>query len=575
MLIQLDHVKKEYGDFTLELDMQIPENRVIGLIGANGAGKSTTFKLMLGLIRPDAGDVKVFEKKEGELSAEDRQKIGTVFSDSGFSEYLTVQQVGRIMQEFYSDFEPEQFYRRCEYFHIPQKKKIKEFSTGMKAKLKILLAVSHDSRLLILDEPTSQLDPIAASDFLATVRKINRDIGTTVIITEHRLQDIIPYADKVFVMDKGSVFLEGTPREVGQKLKSQDRGIYLSMPEPVQIYGEIDSDFPCPLTVSEGRIWMKNYIETEKAKMPEKTEHTEKAESSERAATPAKMSETAGTSSKIRKSTGKDSCAIELRDVWFRYEKDSPDVVRDLSLKVRCGEFYALVGGNGTGKSTTLSLLSRVRQPYRGRIYFDGRDIRSFKDRELYNGYLGVLPQNPQSIFLKKTVLEDLYSVIGGRKNKKSAEYPIDMKKENAIEGIVSLTKLEELLERHPYDLSGGEQQRLALAKVLLLRPKILLMDEPTKGMDAEYKAELGKILKKLQQHGMTIFMISHDVEFVAEYADRVGLFFEGSIITSKETRAFFAGNNFYTTAANRMARQFFPDAVTGKDVVSCLKKLS
>ena len=109
----------------------------------------------------------------------------------------------------------------------------------------------------------------------------------------------------------------------------------------------------------------------------------------------------------------------------------------------------------------------------------------------------------------------------------------------------------------------------------LLLRPKILLLDEPTKGMDAEYKAELGKILKKLQQHGMTIFMISHDVEFVAEYADRVGLFFEGSIITSKETRAFFAGNNFYTTAANRMARQFFPDAVTGKDVVSCLKKLS
>ena len=108
-----------------------------------------------------------------------------------------------------------------------------------------------------------------------------------------------------------------------------------------------------------------------------------------------------------------------------------------------------------------------------------------------------------------------------------------------------------------------------------MLRPKILLLDEPTKGMDAEYKAELGKILKKLQQHGMTIFMISHDVEFVAEYADRVGLFFEGSIITSKETRAFFAGNNFYTTAANRMARQFFPDAVTGKDVVSCLKKLS
>ena len=219
-----------------------------------------------------------------------------------------------------------------------------------------------------------------------------------------------------------------------------------------------------------------------------------------------------------------------------------------------------------------MSLLCRIRAPYRGKIVLDGQDIRKFSDRELYNGYLGVLPQNPQSLFLKKTVLEDLYSVIGGKKEKTSPEYPINMKKEKAIEGIVSLTHLEGLLERHPYDLSGGEQQRLALAKVLLLRPKILLMDEPTKGMDAEYKEELGEILKKLQQHGITIFMISHDVEFVAEYADRVGLFFEGNIVTNKETREFFAGNSFYTTAANRMARQFFPEAVTGRDVVKCLK---
>ena len=455
------------------------------------------------------------------------------------------------------------------YFGIHQwfYKSVEELSGGQKQLLNLASVMAMHPSLLILDEPTSQLDPIAASDFLATVRKINRDIGTTVIITEHRLQDIIPYADKVFVMDKGSVFLEGTPREVGQKLKAEDRGIYLSMPEPVQIYGEIDNDLPCPLTVSEGRIWISNYLETKKKSGAGQAENPEHGDS---------MPESKEDEKQKTLKSGKNSlCAIELKDVWFRYEKDSPDVIRNLSLKVDNGEFYALVGGNGTGKSTTLSLVSRVRQPYRGRIYLDGRDIRSFRDKELYNGYLGVLPQDPQSIFLKKTVLEDLYSVIGGRKNKKSPEYPIDMKKEKAIEGIVSLTKLEELLERHPYDLSGGEQQRLALAKVLLLRPRILLLDEPTKGMDAEYKQELGKILNKLQQHGMTVFMISHDVEFVAEYADRVGLFFEGNVITSKETRAFFAGNNFYTTAANRMARQFFPDAVTGKDVVSCLKKLS
>ena len=148
-----------------------------------------------------------------------------------------------------------------------------------------------------------------------------------------------------------------------------------------------------------------------------------------------------------------------MKGVWFRYEKDSPDVVRDLSLEVKKGEFYALVGGNGTGKSTTLSLLSRVHQPYRGRIYLEGKDLRSFKDTQLYCSYLGVMPQNPQSIFLKKTVLEDLYSVIGGKKEKPSKEYNLSMKKEKAIEGIVSLTHLEGLLDRHPYDLSGGEQQ--------------------------------------------------------------------------------------------------------------------
>ena len=213
IIIQLDHVKKEYGDFTLELDMQIPENRVTGLIGANGAGKSTTFKLMLGLIRPDAGDVKVFEKKAGELSAEDRQKLGTVFSDSGFSEYLTVQQVGRIMQEFYPDFEPEQFYRRCEYFHIPQKKKIKEFSTGMKAKLKILLAVSHDSRLLILDEPTAGLDVIAREEVLDILRGYMEVPGRSVVLSSHISGDLEHFCDDLYMIDKGKIVLhEDTDR---------------------------------------------------------------------------------------------------------------------------------------------------------------------------------------------------------------------------------------------------------------------------------------------------------------------------------------------------------------------------
>jgi len=446
-------------------------------------------------------------------------------------------------------------------------KNVSELSGGQKQLLNLASVMAMHPSLLILDEPTSQLDPIAASDFLETVKKINRDIGTTVLLTEHRLQDIIPYADRVFVMDEGTLFLEGTPREIGTKLKEQHHGMFLSMPVPMQIYAGTDSSLTCPLTVSEGRQWIREYIEEKGIKKEQIQQANQRLERQGEK----NENETAGFFGHLKRQKENTPPAIQMKDVWFRYEKDSPDVIQNLSLEVKKGEFYALVGGNGTGKSTTLSLLGRVHQPYSGRIYLDGKDLRSFSDRELYCGYLGVLPQNPQSIFLKKTVLEDLYSVIGGRKEKPSNEYPISMKKEKAIEGIVSLTHLEGLLERHPYDLSGGEQQRLALAKVLLLRPKILLMDEPTKGMDAEYKEELGGILKKLQSHGMTIFMISHDVEFVAEYADTTGLFFEGNIVTSKKTRDFFAGNNFYTTAANRMARGLFPEAVTGKDVVSCL----
>ena len=464
------------------------------------------------------------------------------------------------------------------YFGIQQwfYKNVAELSGGQKQLLNLAAVMAMHPSLLILDEPTSQLDPIAASDFLETVKKINRDIGTTVLLTEHRLQDIIPYADRIFVMDEGGVFMDGTPREIGTALGRQKHGMFLSMPVPMQIYGETRSRLTCPLTVSQGRQWIQEYIEEKGITKEQIQQANQRLAGSTHAQDNKLPGETAESEVKgilvglkLKKNTPEP--AIQMKGVWFRYEKDSPDVVRDLSLEVKKGEFYALVGGNGTGKSTTLSLLSRVHQPYKGRIYLEGKDLRSFKDNQLYCGYLGVMPQNPQSIFLKKTVLEDLYSVIGGKKEKLSKEYNLSMKKEKAIEGIVSLTHLNGLLDRHPYDLSGGEQQRLALAKVLLLRPKILLMDEPTKGMDAEYKEELGGILKKLQSHGMTIFMISHDVEFVAEYADTTGLFFEGNIVTSKKTRDFFAGNNFYTTAANRMARGLFPEAVTGKDVVACL----
>lgn len=559
------------------VNLNIKEGTLNVIMGRSGCGKSTLLRQLKSVLAP-AGE------KEGEILYRNIPLRDTDHRTQS-------QEIGFVMQNPDNQIVTDKVWHElafgleslgydnatirlrvaemASYFGIQKwfYKNVSELSGGQKQLLNLASVMAMHPSLLILDEPTSQLDPIAASDFLETVKKINRDIGTTVLLTEHRLQDIIPYADRVFVMDEGTLFLEGKPREIGTKLKEQHHGMFLSMPVPMQIYAGTDSALTCPLTVSEGRQWIREYIKEKGIKKEEIQQANQRLEKQGEK----NENETAGFFGHLKRQKENTPPAIQMKDIWFRYEKNSPDVIQDLSLEVKKGEFYALVGGNGTGKSTTLSLLGRVHQPYSGRIYLDGKDLRSFSDRELYCGYLGVMPQNPQSIFLKKTVLEDLYSVIGGKKEKPSSEYPISMKKEKAIEGIVSLTHLEGLLDRHPYDLSGGEQQRLALAKVLLLRPKILLMDEPTKGMDAEYKEELGGILKKLQSHGMTIFMISHDVEFVAEYADTTGLFFEGNIVTSKKTRDFFAGNNFYTTAANRMARGLFPEAVTGKDVVSCL----
>ena len=550
-----------------EISLDIKEGTLNVICGRSGCGKSTLLRQMKSVLAPH-GERKGMIFYKGKPLAELDHR--TQSKDIGFVMQNPDNQIvtDKVWHELAFGLESLGYdnatirlrvAEMASYFGIHSwfYREVKELSGGQKQLLNLAAIMAMHPSLLILDEPTSQLDPIAASDFLETVKKINRDIGTTVIITEHRLQDIIPFADKVFVIDQGKLITEGTPGKIGLELKRREHGMFLSMPVPMQIFASVDSELACPLTVSDGRMWMQEYLNLH----PEVVRGREIREA-----------QAEETQNRKQGKNKKEKPAIEVKEVWFRYEKESADVIRDLSFQVKKGEFYAVVGGNGTGKSTTLSLLCRIRAPYRGKIILDGQDIRKFSDRELYNGYLGVLPQNPQSLFLKKTVLEDLYSVIGGKKEKTSPEYPINMKKEKAIEGIVSLTHLEGLLERHPYDLSGGEQQRLALAKVLLLRPKILLMDEPTKGMDAEYKEELGEILKKLQQHGITIFMISHDVEFVAEYADRVGLFFEGNIVTNKETREFFAGNSFYTTAANRMARQFFPGAVTGRDVVKCLK---
>ena len=235
MLVQLDHVRKKYGSFTLELNMQIPENRIIGLIGANGAGKSTTFKLMLGLIRPDQGCVEIFGGNAAELSTEEKQEIGAVFSDSGFSEYLKVQQLIPVMKRFYPDFQEAEIRERCERFRIPLNKQIKDFSTGMKAKLNVLLALSHGSRLLLLDEPTAGLDVVAREELLDLLREYMEIPGRSIVISSHISGDLEHFCDDLYMIREGKIVLhEETDRILEEYgfLKVSD-----------QEYAELDKEY--------------------------------------------------------------------------------------------------------------------------------------------------------------------------------------------------------------------------------------------------------------------------------------------------------------------------------------------
>ncbi len=429
------------------------------------------------------------------------------------------------------------------WFH----KNVAELSGGQKQLLNLASIMAMQPTVLILDEPTSQLDPIAAADFLNTVRKINLELGTTVIITEHRLEDIFHASDRVAVMENGSLLTVDTPRRAGEFLRRENNPMFAAMPSPVQIYygversdafygGAAEEDSSCPLTVREGRGWLSSFFEDRQISADAVSEPEEREEE-----------------------TGVP--AITLREVWFRYEKNAPDVLKGVSLNVPEGKIFAIVGGNGTGKSTTLKAICNICRPYRGQVLIKGKRVEKYRSDELFKGNLAMLPQDPQSLFVKKTVREDLEEMLVSRDDAGDVE---------RVAGICDITHL---LDRHPYDLSGGEQQRAALAKVLLTRPKILLLDEPTKGIDNFFKLQLADILKKLREDGVTILMVSHDVEFCAKYADLAGMFFDGGVITVNTPRKFFSQNSFYTTAANRMSRHVFKNAITNEDVIELCQK--
>lgn len=529
-------------DVLKNMSLNINSGEFVLICGKSGCGKTTFLRFLKSAISP-AGNLR------GEIFFKDRNlkdidnmtqtsEIGFVMQDPE-SQICTdkvwhemafgLESLGYSTREIRTRVsEMASFFGIQNLFH----ENTSDLSGGQKQLLNLASVMVLNPDVLVLDEPSGQLDPIAASEFFAMLKKINEELGTTIIISEHRLEEVMGISDRVIVMDDGRIISDTEPGKTGRILRDSGNEMYRSMPATVRAFEEMDGEGDCPLSVREGSIWMESLSGKVNLDPNQIIENEDPADR---------------------------ETVIEVKNAYFRYKKELEDVIRDFSIKVRKGELLTVMGGNGTGKTTALSLISGTNKANMGEVKIKGRKISSY--RNVYDGLLGVLPQNPKSLFARKVLYLDLVDMLD--KDISSEE------KEKKILEMSRICRLDGLLESHPYDLSGGEQQRAALAMILMKNPEIILMDEPTKGMDGDFKRVFAGIIRDLKNRGVTILMVSHDMEFCAENADRCVLFFDGSITSIGTAREFFRGNRFYTTSVNRMCRKVLPEAVIVDDIMT------
>ncbi len=388
-------------------------------------------------------------------------------------------------------------------------------SGGQKQMLNLASVMVMRPDILLLDEPTSQLDPVAAQTFLQMLGRIRAELGTTIVMSEHRLEDVLPMATQVWYMQQGTLAFDGAVQPWLQWMHHQGPSAFVSaLPAAVQLALRVQMQGPWPISVQQGQRWLQT--------------HSDRLHPHPggQAALPASVKP-----------------ALSARDVWFSYEKKGPMVLRGFSLCAYPGQVHAVVGGNGSGKSTALRILAQVCRPLHGKVQVRGR--------------VAMMNQDPKTMFVGDSVAEDWQETAR-----------LSGAGEADIQAQARQWGLQGLLDRHPYDLSGGEMQRAAFGKLCLLAPDIWLLDEPTKGMDAYGKREIAQQLRALARAGHTVVLVTHDVDFAASVADWCSMMFDGEVLCTEPARTFFAGNQFYTTAVHRITRAVWPDCMTVEDCV-------
>ena len=501
----------------------VKKGEKVMLCGASGSGKSTLLRLLKRELSPRgelSGNITLMGKDRIELShRESAEKIGFVMQDPdsqtvcdkvsaelafGLESFgVKSGEIQSRVGEMAAFFGIEPLYDRD----------ISTLSGGQKQLVALCSVMVTDPDILLLDEPTAQLDPVAARELLGILDRLNKEMGVTIIIAEHDPEELFDSCDKILYLAKGKTEFFGTPALTAKYFV--ENALEGFLPETAKAFAGLCNDLP--LNVRQGRAKLEKLGVSDIPKQAVTT-----AESTE-------------------------LYALQCKNLWQRYEKNSPDILKGCDLAVRKGECYGLLGSNGGGKSTLLRVICGLYKPYMGAVSLFGKKQKAYKNGSLFREMLAFLPQEPVTMFVKESVREDLLQ--SGDKA--------------AVENVAQRMGIEHLLDRHPWDLSGGEIQKCAFGKILLADPKIIVLDECTKGMDSFAKKALGDILLSLKAEGRTILLVTHDLEFAAQYCDRCGLLFDGKIAAEDNAVEFFSHNRFYTTAAARLTRGFFSGAVT------------
>lgn len=531
------------------INMSINQGDFVVITGDSGSGKSTLLRLLKRELAPHG-------KKEGSIS----------FKGDGvesMSDFDSASKIGFVMQnpdnqivtdKVWSELAfglenlglPPQVIRSrvgemANYFGIHSwfRKNTTDLSGGQKQLLNLASIIVMQPDVLILDEPTAQLDPIAASDFIKTVYQLNQEMGITVIMVEHRLEEVFSLASSVVWLDEGKLGFKGTPDQFASQRNFYKKGskVALSLPVSVRLFHSLNGVGKIPLNNREGIHFIEDYF----SKTPELLIEEPK---------------------KYDRNTSE--IIARMKNVWFRYSKKSEDILSAVDLTIYKQDVFCLLGGNGSGKSTLMKVLAGLEQPYEGSVKLFGQKNSFMKKQGSYRNKIAVLPQNPLSLFTEETVGQDYasqYEMMGFSKTDYCSK----------LSEVSDLLKISHLIEYSPYDLSGGEQQLVGLGKLLLMNPEFLLLDEPTKGLDAAAKNNLGILFKELKKKGVTIFIVTHDVDFAAQFATQCALYFDHQVISLNDPTSFFSTNYFYTTATNKMVRKYLPKAIRLEDVLSAV----